>query len=114
LPTQRYESIIDPYHNIKRLNLYRFDGSPLQPMYLAYNPPKMLPTQTLNPTSTSTPGATATGKSSKFKRFAEEPQALNHKTLQKRWTRTGWADADRWWWFGVFCTGLGSVLYYLF
>ena len=56
-----YEVLTDPYHNVPRLNLARFDGSPMNPMFLVYSPPQMLPTETLNPTSTS--GPAATGKS---------------------------------------------------
>jgi hypothetical protein len=37
---------------LKRLDLYKFDGSPMNPMFLAYNPPQMLPTITMNPTDT--------------------------------------------------------------
>lgn len=46
----RYEVFIDPYHNIFRLNLFRFDNSPMNSMYLAYRPPVLLPSITLNPT----------------------------------------------------------------
>jgi hypothetical protein len=114
---QRYTTYIDPYHNIMRLDLFRFDGSPVMPLYLAYKPPMMLPTTTLNPTTSSTaPGSHATGKSSKFKRWIDDEATLpmNHKVLRKRQQPTGWADADRWWWIGVFMTGLGSVLYFCF
>lgn len=40
----------DTYHGCMRLDLYEYDGSPVQPLYLAYDPPIMLPTVTLNPT----------------------------------------------------------------
>ena len=84
-------------------------------MYLAYSPPQMLPTQTLNPTeAASTAGSTATG-SAKFKRnvadvggFAERS---NRKTLKKR---TEPHDADRWWWIGVGMTTVGGVAYFYF
>ncbi len=42
---------IDKYHGRWKLNLYEWDGNPKQPMYLAYRPPMMLPTEALNPTS---------------------------------------------------------------
>lgn len=44
---------------MKRLDLYKFDGSPMNPMFLAYSPPQMLPTITMNPTDTP---ASPTGK----------------------------------------------------
>ncbi|PSN69193.1 hypothetical protein BS50DRAFT_489869 [Corynespora cassiicola Philippines] len=106
LPLHRYEVITDPYHNIKRLNLFKFDGSPLMPMYLAFSPPEMLPTSTLNPTATMTGGAKATGK---VKR-SELP--LNINVITKRTPRQ--QQADQWWWFGVFLTASGGVLYFFF
>ena len=45
-----------------RLDLYKFDGSMMNPMFLAYSPPLMLPTITMNPT------ATPTASSAKVKR----------------------------------------------
>lgn len=104
---QRYEVVTDEYHHIPRLNLYKFDGSPLMPLYLAYSPPEMLPTTTLNPLTTSAPGgAKATGK---VKR-SELP--LNHNVINKRTPQQ--QQADRWWWFGVFLTASGGVLYIFF
>ncbi|KAG9771557.1 ROT1-like protein, partial [Aureobasidium melanogenum] len=116
-----YEVLTDPYHNVKRLNLFKFDGSPMQPMYLAATPPQMLPTQTLNPTS----GApTATGKS-RVKRSSEggdgaadtdtqEQQRLvapmNKNTVFKPKDPV---NPDRWWWAGVGLTALGTALYML-
>ncbi len=42
----------DAYKKVKRLDLEDWDGTPVQPLYLAYRPPMMLPTQTMNPTGT--------------------------------------------------------------
>ncbi|KAL6710952.1 Reversal of tor2 lethality [Coniothyrium glycines] len=99
---ERYEVITDPYHKIPRLNLYKFDGSPLMPLYLAMSPPEMLPTTTLNPLVTQTPAA-----GSKVKR-ADLP--LNHGVVfQKNSVR-----ADQWWWFGVLMTAGGGALYFFF
>jgi len=107
---ERYEVFTDPYHNIPRLNLYQFDGSPIMPLYLVYSPPQMLPTKTLNPLTTATSGgAKAT---SKFKRSADGfTLPMNHKVLGKRHEPIA---ADRIWWFGVFLTGSGALLYYFF
>lgn len=45
-----YQVYVDPYHGRYRLQIYQFDGSPMQPLYLTYRPPLMLPTYALNPT----------------------------------------------------------------
>lgn len=114
---ERYEIIVDPYHKIERLNLYRFDGSPVMPLYIAYRPAQMLPTRTLNPTNV----PSATGGSSKFKRglFGDDAAELpmNHKLMQKRQMESQkifFFSPEGWWWFGWFLTGLGSVLYFFF
>ncbi|ORX98126.1 chaperone for protein-folding within the ER, fungal-domain-containing protein [Clohesyomyces aquaticus] len=104
---KQYEVITDPYHNIPRLNLYKFDGEPLMPLYLAFSPPQMLPTTTLNPLTTSTPGgAKATGK---IKR-SELP--MNHNVINKRTPQE--LRQNQVWWFGVFLTASGGVLYFFF
>ncbi|KAH7070973.1 chaperone for protein-folding within the ER, fungal-domain-containing protein [Paraphoma chrysanthemicola] len=103
---KQYTVYVDPYRiktQTKRLDLYQADGAPLMPLYLAYSPPKMLPTTTLNPLVTATPAA------GKVKR-GELP--LNHEVLFKR--TNGKIVADQWWWFGVFMTGAGGVLYWFF
>ena len=117
----RYEVLTDPYHNVKRLNLYKFDGSPMNPMYLAFKPPQMLPTVTMNPTTSATAGgAKATGK---VKRGVEAEQGLpmNHQVLKesrrlsKRMERMlGTVNADRWWMVGAGMTVLGGVGYLCF
>jgi hypothetical protein len=75
----------------------------MMPLYLAMNPPKMLPTTTLNPLVRQTPA-------SKNSKRAELP--MNHEVLFKR--TPGAVRADQWWWFGVFLTASGSVLWYFF
>jgi len=107
---ERYSVYIDPYHNVLRLDLYEFDGTPMNPMYIAYNPPEMLPTQTLNPTTASSTGAAATATSNS-KRSVEEVQPLNYRVIQKRAEPI---NADRWWWIGVGMTLVGSVGYFCF
>jgi hypothetical protein len=106
---QRYEVITDPFHNVPRMNLFKFDGSPIQPMYLIYSPPQMLPTQTLNPTATPTP----TG--SKAKRGLDggdgSQQVLEPLNKNALIPPREPHNADTWWWAGVGLTALGTVLY---
>ncbi|KAF1832552.1 hypothetical protein BDW02DRAFT_570941 [Decorospora gaudefroyi] len=101
---ERYEYVaVDLYHKIPRLTLYKWDGSPMMPLYLAMSPPKMLPTTTLNPLVTQTAAA-------KKSKRGELP--LNHEVVYKR--TPGAIRADQWWWAGVFLTAGGSMLYYFF
>ncbi|KAK5127795.1 hypothetical protein LTR85_004911 [Meristemomyces frigidus] len=110
---ERYSAYTDPYHNIPRLDMYQFDGSPMNPMYLVYSPPQMLPTTTLNPTS-----ATATSTSaSKAKRGLGEldnevplnwkPQFFGGENKDV----VHHINADRLWWIGLAMTGVGGLLY---
>jgi hypothetical protein len=105
-----YQVETDPYHNVPRLNLFKFDGSPMQPMYLMYSPPQMLPTQTLNPTTVA--GAQATGKA-KVKRDGEQEILMGAGKGFVQQPRSELYNADRWWWAGVGLTALGTVMYML-
>ena len=112
--SQSYEVLTDPYHNIPRLNLHQFDGSVMQPLYLVYSPPQMLPTITLNPT-VAVAGATTTSnaKARKVRRALgldrEVPANLKGgrvgSVVQK-------VDTDRFWWIGLGMTGIGGLLYF--
>lgn len=51
----KYEIVFDPYYKQYKLLLYQFDGTPVQPLYLAYFPPLMHPTTTLTPVSRKKP-----------------------------------------------------------
>ena len=85
----------DKYKRVKRLDLGKWDGEKIQPLYLAYRPPMMLPTGTMNPTGISaTPLATfMPGKkdeeTKKDKRNAEdsfeahEPESSRGEPLNK-------------------------------
>lgn len=42
---------VDKYNGKLTLQLFKWDGSPEQPLYLLYKPPLMLPNQVLNPSS---------------------------------------------------------------
>ena len=112
---QRYSVYIDPYHNVKRLDLYQFNGAPMNAMYLAYSPPQMLPTQTLNPTaSAKATGSAATGTGNAKRSFEgpeERIEPLNKNALLPRKEPY---NADRWWWFGIGLTAVGSVGYFCF
>jgi hypothetical protein len=100
---------MDPFHHILRLNLYRFDGSPLPAMYLAFKPPTMLPTSTLNPTNTPT-ATSAHGTAQKVKRML----GLERQSPVVVRTSSLWLDPDSWWWFGIGVTGLGGFLFFCF
>jgi Chaperone for protein-folding within the ER, fungal len=108
-----YQVLTDPYHNVPRLNLAKFDGSPMNPMFLVYSPPQMLPTKTLNPTS-GTPAATA---KSRVKRGLEERDKETQQDMTGRNVKnviqapSDLFNADKWWWVGVGLTALGTVMY---
>lgn len=100
---QAYEYLIDPYHNIPRLNLFKFDGSPMPPMYLVYSPPKMLPTSTIHPVNT----ATATAHSKRD--LKEETLVLNFNGQKDMVYRI---NPERLWWVGLAFMGVGGIMYF--
>ena len=108
---QRYEVFTDPYHGVLRLNLFKFDGSPMNPMYLAYKPPQMLPTQTMNPTTAATGGAQPTKTGNARRGLEGRTLPLNKHAIKKRKEPI---DLDKWWWIGVGITALGGVGYIYF
>ncbi|CAN6655746.1 protein Rot1p [Trichomonascus vanleenenianus] len=97
---QGFNVELDGYWGRYRLDLYKFDGSPMAPMYLAYKPPQMLPTQTMNPTES---GAKSTSSTSeKVKRYLENKPKT---TAVKRGT---W-DYNAIWWFGMSMICVGAT-----
>jgi Chaperone for protein-folding within the ER, fungal len=87
----------------------------MNPMFLVYSPPQMLPTETLNPTSTS--GPAATGKS-RVKRGLEEGRGMGGEKIQQHMSGKNiiqqppdLLNADKWWWVGVGMTALGTIMY---
>ncbi|KAL9030119.1 MAG: hypothetical protein Q9196_001730 [Gyalolechia fulgens] len=112
-----YEVKVNEYDKAIRLNLYGWDGAPLNPMYLAYKPPQMLPTITLNPTTGAPTKGSQPSSTDKTKRSLAGDddglvqEALNRNALSKR---KDTVRADRIWWFGVGITALGGVGYFCF
>lgn len=84
----------------------------MQPMYLAYSPPMMLPTRTMNPTATATAAAAATGTARGRTRRTEErveKRAGQGKVQNGREERMDMANLV--WWLGVGMTVLGGAAY---
>jgi len=103
-----YEVLTDSYRGKKRLNLYQSDGSPVNPMYLRFDSPQILPTTTLNPLITSTVGgAQQTGAGDAGKRKVRLKRELPVRKPEE-------VNADRWWWIGVGMTAAGGVGWYCF
>jgi len=82
----------------------------MNPMYLLYNPPQMLPTQTLNPTVSSTSGTHATGNS-RVKRDTTVQDALEPMNKNVKFNSQKPIDANKVWWLGVILTVIGGGTY---
>jgi hypothetical protein len=86
----------------------------MNPMFLAYSPPQMLPTITMNPTATS-PSATGKTKRSGEEEFvlplnkdaAHIKRAIEQPSLIRR------VDPNMLWWVGVGMTIFGGAAYLL-
>jgi hypothetical protein len=92
-----YQVLTDPYHNV-----------PINPMFLLASPPEMLPTQTLNPTSTNAPAATGKSRVKRASEPAQHAFKSTHSVIQKP---SEPYNADKWWWAGVGSIALGTVMY---
>lgn len=101
-----YEVLTDPFHNVRRLNLHRFDGSPMPPMFLADKSPHMLPTQTLNVTVKQATGTST----SNAKRDVVGGSEITGPVKNALVKFTEPANAEKWWWLGVIMTSIGSVV----
>ncbi|KHJ33111.1 putative protein rot1 [Erysiphe necator] len=115
---KNYRVSIDSYMKIPRLDLHKFDGAKLPPMYLAYKPPQMLPTVTLNPISRSTSSVKKVKRTSEQKHIIEGLEIPLNKNadLLKRNIRPSPIlafDPDIIWWGGIFLTLLGGAVYLL-
>lgn len=101
-----YQVLTDPYHGIPRLNLFKFDGSPMQPMYMRYKPPQMLPTTTLSPLK-----STASAKANKRDLEAKSIDWMSPLKQPETIDLVQRIDTDRLWWIGLSMTGIGGLLY---
>jgi len=107
---QKWQVYTDPYTKLTRLDLYQFDGSPMNPMFLAYSPPQMLPTTTLNPTAT----PTATSKMKRGLGVLDGlPLPLNKQAIYNRKSFSESIDPSFIWWMGVGLTIFGGAVYLL-
>lgn len=93
----------------------------MNPMFLAYSPPQMLPTVTMNPTATATASTTAKAKS---KRSLEDYLTFPLNKDAKHIKRDGGVpgvpesllqriDLNVIWWTGIGMTVFGGVAYLL-
>jgi hypothetical protein len=87
-----------------RLNLYKHDGSPMNPMYIAYKPPQLLPTQTLNPIVI----ATSTPKAKRDTVDYSEP--IRQSTLLGK---VEGVSRDFVWWIGLAFISIGGIARFL-
>ncbi|KAL5043057.1 protein rot1 [Aspergillus fruticulosus] len=98
--TEKYSSFtvgVDPYYDSMRLDLFSFDGTPMFPMYLAYRPPEMLPTGSLEAIAPK-----------KVKRHLDgEPDTPFD--LRALVSKDNLVDPDRWLWVGVVMSAMGGV-----
>ncbi|RDW79697.1 protein ROT1 [Coleophoma cylindrospora] len=116
---KKWQVYTDGYTKLTRLDLYQFDGTPMNPLFLAYSPPLMLPTITMNPT-TSAATSTAT---SKVKRSTGEEDELeieyslplnkNAKHIKRDNPKRSPVDLNFLWWAGVGMCVFGGAAYLL-
>ncbi|RDL38833.1 Protein ROT1 [Venustampulla echinocandica] len=112
---QKWQVYVDPYTKLTRLDLYQFDGTPMNPMFLAYTPPVMLPTVTMNPTQ----AAATSGGKAKRSASPEEmaiPLNVNAEHIKRRIEKPSFVDRvdlNVLWWASVGMVIFGGTAYLL-
>lgn len=119
---QWFQVSLNQYHGKYMLQLYQFDGSPMQPLYLAYRPPNMLPTKTLNPTARDDPGvstgvsgepvstSTRTNQKRSLRQMIRRSLENKHKTNAVR--REDIYNIDFYWYLSAGLIGIGSLAFF--
>ncbi|GMG27208.1 unnamed protein product [Ambrosiozyma monospora] len=114
---ETYAVSVDGYHGRWKLQLYGWDGTPVQPLYLAYRPPEMLPTITMNPVdATESAGAASSGSAVASARNTASSAGLSEKvkrSLENRYKTTAYKkvpDFTVWWYASAGLMVLGTIL----
>lgn len=103
---KQFAVYVDPYHGRYRLDLFQFNGAPMPPMYLAYRPAMMLPTETLNPTQEAASQPENTGSTrAKIRRSIDNRKVTGIK-------KHSVVDYNSLWWFGVSMIAAGGAGWY--
>lgn len=113
---ESYFVIVDDYHGQYVLRLFEWDGNPVQPLYLAYRPPLMLPTETMNPTATgdaTTSGSTASSTGSSKRSLRKRIRRSLENKGRTRAVRKSRFDYDFWWWTSAGFVVVGAGTYFL-
>ncbi|CAD6505884.1 BgTH12-06816 [Blumeria graminis f. sp. triticale] len=113
---QKYQLSIDSYTKMKRLDLYQFDGTPVVPLYLAYSPPQMLPTITMNPVAKTNSKNRKRSIGSTGQWESIDLPLNKHATHIRREIRPSLIhtiDPSLMWWGGIAMTIFGGAAYLL-
>lgn len=100
-----FQVYVHNYNGRYTLQLYQFDGSKMQPLYLAYKPPLMLPTYALNPTDKA-----SETKSSLRKKVKRSLENQYRTTAVKQFSNDKY---DSLWWVAVAVVGVTSSFVFL-
>lgn len=112
-----YQVYVDPYHGKWRIDLIKSTGEYMQPLYLAYQPPEMLPTITMNPTASSGSASQSTGQSNEKREYGLDDSLKGRirRSLENRYKtnaiRKDSFNHSLWWWSSLSMMVLGAVIF---
>lgn len=113
---KKFSVYVDPYHGRYRLDLFQFNGAPMPPMYLAYRPAMMLPTETLNPTEGGASQPEKTGDSQSSPSSTPNARAKIRRSIDNRLItgakKQSLVDYNSLWWFGMSMIAAGGTGWY--
>lgn len=117
----KVEVLLDTYTQTMRLNLYAFDGTPVNAMWQHSTTPLMLPTTTLTPTATtsSKPPMNSSPSSSppppasqKVRRALGLDKSGPSRRVAEHLAKKNY-NANNWLWIGLGLSGFGGALIFL-
>lgn len=116
--------VLDDYHGVYKLLMFQFDGSPMQPLYLAYRPPMMLPTETLNPTDDSSNVVETNAPSSDDTQLKKKRDSLSnlvkrglenkYKTNAMKRPSNSFLTSNIFWYISATVIGMGSLVFFFY
>lgn len=121
--------VLDDYHGVYKLLLFQFDGSPMQPLYLAYRPPMMLPTETLNPTDSSSntietnspavaddenDSSSSNQKRDSISHLVKRSLENKYRTNAVKKPSQSFLMSNEFWYISASVIGLGSFLFFIY
>jgi hypothetical protein len=106
-----YQVYVDPYHGRWRIDLIKSNGAYMQPLYLAYQPPQMLPTITMNPVATDSKHMMEKRENGLDLSLADRIKRSLENRYKTNAIRKDSFNYSLWWWTSASMMFIGAVMF---